>query len=133
MATTREIPGRDKIRRADRRPRSEAARDRYGADIHARISANAANLIGMIQEGLIVHARLRELSTGDVMELAISPMFLPGAGRSCDIIDALRELRDHGLVRRSETVSRGDSSEYLLTYNAREIERVGGERPWKAS
>ena len=133
MTTTSEILERDKVRRVGCRRRGEAAGNGYEADIHPRISSNAANLIEIIHAGLIVHARLRELSTGDVIDLAIGSMFLPKSLRSSHIVDALQELRDHGLVHRSETVSHGDSSEYLLTYSAREIERRGGERRWKDS
>ncbi len=93
-------------------------------------ASDVANLKGLIDAGLIVHARLRELSTGDVVDLAMESMFLSGLSRSCHIIDALKELGDHGLVHRSETVSWGDSSEYLLTWSAGEIEPT--EPPWRS-
>ena len=133
MAPTRDIPDRDTARRDVSLPCGNAARDRQEAELYPRISPAAEVLIGTIHEGLIVHARLRERPTGDLIDLAVGPMFLPGAWRSCDIIDALQELRDHGLVQRSETVSRGDSSEYVLTYSAKETERAGGEPQWKDS
>ncbi len=113
---------RDKAKRAGRQPRAGAACDRDEWDIRPRISSAAANLKGIIDAGLIVHARLRELSTGDVIDLVMESMFLSRSARSCHIIDALRELGDHGLVHRSETVSWGDSSEYLLTWSAGEME-----------
>ena len=59
----------------------------------------------MIDAGPTVHARLRELSTGDVVDLAVDSIFLSRSSRSCQIIEALKALGDHGLVRRSETVS----------------------------
>ena len=133
MATTKEILERNKVRRAGCRPRSGAACDRYEADARPRKSSGAANLKEIIDSGLIVHARLRELSVCDVVDLAIDSLFLSKLWRSCDIIDALNELEDRGLVHRSETVSPGDSSEYLLTYSAGEIERRGGEQRWKDS
>jgi len=117
-------PERDKVRRAGCRSRGGAACDRYEADIRPRISSDAANLKRMIDAGLIVHGRLRELSTGDVVDLTMDSMFLPRSSRLCHIIDALKELEDHGLVHRSETVSWGDSSEYLLTWSA------GGDRTY---
>ena len=102
MTTTRKNPETDKV-----------------AD---ELASDAANLKGIIDAGSIVHARLRELSTGDVVDLAMDSAFLCRSSRPCHIIDALKELEDHGLVHRSETVSRGDSSEYLLTWSAGEIE-----------
>lgn len=117
--TTSRTLERDRLRRAGCRPRGGAACDRYEAGIRPRLSSDAANLKGIIDAGLIVHARLRELSTGDVVDLAMDSMFLSTSSRSCHTIDALKELGDHGLVHRSETVSRGDSSEYLLTWSAR--------------
>ena len=117
MTATSRTLERDKVRRAGRQPRAGAACDRDESDIRPRISSAAANLKGIIDAGLIVHTRLRALSTADVVNLAVDSMFLSRSSRSCHIIDALRELGDHGLVRRSETVSRFDSSEYLLTYS----------------
>ena len=114
----------DRLRRAGIRPRGGAASNRYELDIRARMSSDAANLKKMIDAGLIVQARLRELSTGDVIDLATESMFLSTTSRSGHIIDALKELGDHGFVHRSETVSQGDSSEYQLTWSA------GGERTW---
>ena len=122
MTATSKTLERDKVRRAGRQPRAGAACDRDEADIRPRISSDAANLKGIIDAGLIVHARLRELSNGDVVDLAMDSMFLSRSSRSCNVIDALKELGDHGLVHRSETVSRGDSSEFLLTWSAGEIE-----------
>ena len=118
MTTTRKTQERNKVRRAGCRPRGEAACDRYEAEFRPRISSDLANLKGIIDAGLIVHARLRELPTGDVVDLAVDSMFLFGSSRSCHTVDALKELEDHGLVHRSETVSPGDSSEYSLTWSA---------------
>ena len=129
MTATSKTLERDKGRRAGSQHRAGAACDRDESDIRPRISSAAANLKGIIDAGLIVHARLRELSTGDVVELAMDSMFLSRSSRSCQIIDALQELEDHSLVRRSETVSRFDSSEYLLSYSAREMEPT--EPPWR--
>ena len=117
MTTTRKTLV-DTVGRAGCRPRGGAACDRYEADIHPRMSSDAANLKRIIDAGLIVHARLRELSTGDVVDLAMDSMFLSKSSRSGHIIDALKELGDHGLVHKREIVSRGDSSEYLLTWSA---------------
>ena len=119
MTATGNTQERVKARRAGRQPRAGAVCKRDESNIRPRISSAAANLKGIIDAGLIVHARLRELSTGDVVELAIDSMFLSRSSRSCQIIDALQELEDHSLVRRSETVSRFDNSEYLLSYSAR--------------
>ena len=118
MTTTTTTLERDRLRRAGCRPRGGAACDGHEADIRPRVSSDAANLKRMIDAGLIVHARLRELSTGDVVDLALDSMFLSTSSRSGHIIDPLRELEDHGLVHKRETVSRGDSSEYLLTWSA---------------
>ena len=85
----------------------------------------------MIDAGPTVHARLRELSTGDVVDLAVDSIFLSRSSRSCQIIEALKALGDHGLVRRSETVSGFDSSEYLLTYTAGE--KVPTEPQWRSA
>ncbi len=115
---TRKTLESDRPRRAVCRPRGGAACNRYESDIRPRISSYAANLKRIIDAGLIVHARLRELSTGDVVDLTIDSMFLSRSSRSCHVIDALEELEDHGLVHNRETVSRGDSSEYLLTWSA---------------
>ncbi len=118
MTTTRKTLERDKVRRVGSQPRPGPDCNHYEADIRPRISSDAANLKGMIDAGLIVHARLRELSTGDAVDLAMDSMFLSRSSRSCHIIDALKELGDHGLVHKREIVSRGDSSEYLLTWSA---------------
>ena len=117
--TTSKALEMDRLRPAGIRPRGGAASNRYELDIRPRMSSDAANLKKMIDAGLIVHARLRETSTGDVIDLAAESMFLSNAWRSDHMIDALRELGDHGLVDRSETVSQGDSSEYLITWSAR--------------
>ena len=115
MTTTKTLKT-DKVTPAGRQCCGGADCDRYEADVRPKISPDAVNLKGTIDAGLIVHARLRELSTGDVVGLAMDSTFLSGSSRSCHIIDALKELEDHGLVHRSETVSRGDSSEYLLAW-----------------
>ena len=117
MTATSKTLERDKGRRAGSQPRAGAACDRDESHICPRISSAAANLKGMIDAGLIVHARLRELSTGDLVNLAVESMFLYRSLNSYQIVGALQELEDHRLVRRSETVSRFDSSEYLLTYS----------------
>ena len=131
MTATSRTLERDKVRRAGRQPRAGAACDRDESDIRPRISSAAANLKGIIDAGLIVHTRLRELSTGDVVNLAVDSMFLSRSSRSGHIIDARKELGDRGLVHRSETVSRGDSSEYLLTYSAGET--VSTELQWRSA
>ena len=118
MTTTRKTLERNKVRRAGCRPRGGAGCDCNEADIRPRISSDAANLKRIIDAGLIVQARLRELSTGDVVDLAMDSMFLSTLSRSGHIIDPLKELEDHGLVHKRETVSRGDSAEYLLTWSA---------------
>ena len=53
-----------------------------------------------------------------MVDLAMDSMFLSKSSGSCHIIDVLKELEDHGLVMRNETVSRGDSSNYVLTFSA---------------
>ena len=131
MTATGNTQGRVKARPAGRQPRAGAVCERDESNIRPRMSSAAANLKGIIDAGLKVHARLRESPTGDVVNLAVDSMFLSRSSRLRYIIDALKELEDHGLVHRSEIVSPGDSSEYLLTWSPGEIEPT--ERPWRSA